>query len=392
MQRLRLSGYTRPPPFRNTLAGGHRHTHGRGKTAWHLAYFRSFDDNGPAAKLSTSRCRVSLHRALAVASFSLFALSIAKVSTSRPHSSGVLVVANQKEHTVLLVDPEARRELAKISVGINGHEVAVSPDSRFAYVPIYGNSGVGRPGTDGATIDIIDLQQRKLAATMDLGKPLRPHLPAFGPDGLLYVSAELANAVDIIDTASRKVIAEAPTGQPESHMFVLSKDGRRAYTANVHAGTVSVVDIANRKLITTIPVAKTVQRISISPDGAHVFTHDQDAPRIAVIDTATNKVTNWIDIPDSAYASEPTPDGRFLLAVLPSANRTVAVDLKTLKVAKSFDVPQQPGEVLIRPDAAVAYITCMPAGKIAVLDLRTWQLQPNIDLTPGIDGMAWSAK
>ena len=42
-------------------------------------------------------------------------------------------------------------------------------------------------------------------------------------------------------------------------------------------------------------------------------------------------------------------------------------------------------------DAAVAYITCMPAGKIAVLDLRTWQLQPSIDLTPGVDGMAWSA-
>jgi hypothetical protein len=32
----------------------------------------------------------------------------------------------------------------------------------------------------------------------------------------------------------------------------------------------------------------------------------------------------------------------------------------------------------------------MPAGKIAVLDLRTWQLQPTIDLTPGVDGMAWS--
>ena len=117
----------------------------------------------------------------------------------------------------------------------------------------------------------------------------------------------------------------------------------------------------------------------------------QGAPRIAVIDTATNKVTTWIDIPDFAYASEPTPDGRFLLAVLPRANRTVAIDLQTRKVAKSFDVPQQPGEVLIRPDAAVAYITCMPAGKIAVLDLRTWQLQPSIDLTPGVDGMAWSA-
>src|SRR6266404_2632520 len=189
---------------------------------------------------------MSLRRALAVASFSLFALSIAKVSTSRPTSSGVLVVASSRRASVLLVDPEARRELAKISVGVNGHEVAVSPDSRFAYVPIYGNSGVGRPGTDGATIDIIDLQQRKLAATMDLGKPLRPHQPQFGPDGLLYVSAELANAVDIIDPASRKVIAEAPPGQPESHMFVLSQAGRRAYTSNVHAGTVSVVDKIGR--------------------------------------------------------------------------------------------------------------------------------------------------
>jgi len=238
----------------------------------------------------------------------LFAFLLTRAINSAPPSRGFLVVANQKEHTLLIVDPESRRELAKISVGVNGHEVAVSPDARFAYVPIYGNSGVGKPGTDGATIDIIDLQQRKLTATMDLGKPLRPHQPLFGPDGLLYVSAELANAVDIIDPASRKVIAEAPTGQPESHMFVLSKDGRRAYTSNVHAGTVSVVDITNRKLITTILVAKTVQRISISPDGAHVFTHDQGAPRIAVIDTATNKISTWIDIPDYAYASEPTPD------------------------------------------------------------------------------------
>ena len=71
--------------------------------------------------------------------------------------------------------------------------------------------------------------------------------------------------------------------------------------------------------------------------------------------------------------------------------RTVAGQLFNLNVAKSFDVPQLPGEILIRPDAAVAYITCMPAGKIAVVDLRTWQLQPTIDLTPGVDGMAWSA-
>src|SRR6195256_2824632 len=147
--------------------------------------------------------------------------------------AGLLVVANQKEHTVLVVDPDNRREISRVSVGVNGHEVIVSKDGRFAYVPIYGNSGVGKPGTDGSTIDVIDLQGGKLAATIDLRKPLRPHRAEFGSDGLLYVTAEMANAVDVIDPSTRKVLAEIPTGQAQSHMLVLSPDGRRGYTANV---------------------------------------------------------------------------------------------------------------------------------------------------------------
>jgi YVTN family beta-propeller protein len=307
-----------------------------------------------------------------------------------PLAGGLLVVANQKEHTVLVVDPDNRRELAKISVGVNGHEVIVSKDSRFAYVPIYGNSGVGRPGTDGSTIDVIDLHARKLAATIDLGKPLRPHRAEFGPDGLLYVTAELANAVDVIDPSTKRVLAEIPTGAPESHMLVISSDGQRGYTANVSAGSVSVLDLVKRNLVTTIPVSKSVQRISISPDGLRIFTHDQDAPRIAVIDAATNKIANWIELPDVAYASEPTPDGRWLLALSMNANRLHVVDLQSLKVVRSLDVPVRSSEILIRPGGEIAYVSGTGAGKIAVLDLRSWKMLPPMDLTPGVDGLAWA--
>jgi YVTN family beta-propeller protein len=322
----------------------------------------------------------------------LFAWSFARPVSGDNPSTGLLVVANQADHTALIVDPTTRSQLAKITVGVNGHEVAVSKDGRFAYVPIYGNAGVGKPGTDGTSIDVIDLGSQKLSTTIDLGKPLRPHQPLFASDGSLYVTTELDDAISKVDPVAKRVVAEIPTGEPESHMMILSPDAQRAYTANVSTGTVSVLDLASRKLITKISVAKHVQRISISPDGKHVFTHDQDQPRVAVIDTATNQISHWIEVPDTVYGSATTPDGRWLIAVMPKANRAVAIDLNTLKIAKTFDTPTLPGEVLIRPDGAVAFISCMPAGKIAVLDLTSWTMQQNIDLTPGVDGMAWAAK
>src|SRR6202020_327248 len=100
----------------------------------------------------------------------------------------------------------------------------------------------------------------------------------------------------------------------QSHMFVITPDGHRAYTANVSSGTVSVLDLQQRSLIKIIPVAKSVQRISLSPDGRHVYTHDQNQPRIAVINTATNKVGSFIALPDTVYSSPVTPNRKLLLA------------------------------------------------------------------------------
>jgi YVTN family beta-propeller protein len=325
-----------------------------------------------------------------IASLMLLALAAGGGRIPASPGHGLLVVANQREHTTLLVDPETRQELAKVTVGVNGHEVAISPDSRFAFVPIYGNSGVGKPGTDGATIDIVDLHDRKLAATIDLGKPLRPHRAEFGPDGMLYVTAELAKAVDVIDPATRKVIAEIPTGAIESHMIVISPDGQRAYTANVGAGSVSVLNLKQRSLVTVIPIAQTVQRISISPDGMRVFTHDQGIPRIAVIDTATNKVTSWISIPATVYSSSPTADGGKLLASSPSG-KIFVIDLASAKLEESFNIPPALGELLITPDGKLAFVSCPQAGTIEVLDVPGHKLLQPIKLTPGVDGLAWAS-
>jgi DNA-binding beta-propeller fold protein YncE len=329
----------------------------------------------------------------ALAILCLLGFALMKSANSAPPSShGLLVVANQREHTALLVDPDTRKEVAKISVGVNGHEVTVDKEGRYAYVPIYGDSGVGKPGSDGNSIDVIDIKARKLAYSIDLGKPLRPHDPHFGPDGLLYVTAELSQSIDAIDPKTRKIVAEVPTGQDESHMFVIrpGPDRVTAYTANVHAGTVSVLDLGQKSLIKTIPVSKIVQRISIQPDGLYVFTHDQESPRIVVIDALSNAISTYIDLPETVYSSEPTPDGHYLVAGGMKGHIFV-IDLHTRKLFKTFDAPTALAKTLVRPDGNVAYISFLTAGKIIVLDLKNWKLLPSIDLTPGVDGMDWAA-
>ena len=300
----------------------------------------------------------------------------------------MLFVANQFDHTANLVDIASRKVVGKVGMDVNGHEVVVSPDHKFGYVPIYGNSGVGKPGTDGATIEVVDLRSARAIRIIDLGKPVRPHCAKFGPDGLLYVSAELANAIYIVDPASGKVVGEVPTGDAESHMLVISPDGKRAYTANVGPGTVSVVDLEKRKLVTVIRVAGHVQRIAISPDGKHVFTHDQGAPRIAVIDTASDKLVRWIELPASAYSSTPTPDGKFLVANAPSGKAFV-IDLVKENVIGTYPIPEAIGEIAIDSSGEFAYISCPAKGTIEVLNLRAAKLEEPIVMTPGVDGLEW---
>jgi YVTN family beta-propeller protein len=202
----------------------------------------------------------------------LLSFSMLGVAQDPASSRGNLLVVNLREHSVLMVDPGSKHVAATIPVGVSGHEITLSTDQRFAFVPIYSDAVLGDPGSNGRTIDVVDLRARRVAASIDLGRPLRPHLAVFGPDGLLYVTAELANAVEIVDTYKRAVVGEIPTGKPQSHMLALSPDGRRGYTSNVDSGTVSVLDIPSRKLLTVIPVAKRVQRIAVSNDGRWVFS------------------------------------------------------------------------------------------------------------------------
>jgi DNA-binding beta-propeller fold protein YncE len=301
-------------------------------------------------------------------------------------------VTNKGDRSLSLLDPITNQQIAVIAEeGVTGHELAASPDGKRAFVPIYGDSGVGKPGTDGQLMRVIDLEKRAIVGTLDFGKGVRPHCAVFcEKNGLLYVTTENEQTVSIIDPVTLKILGSVPTGQEQSHMLAVSKDGKRGYTANVGPGTVSVLDLEGRKLIKTIPISKMTQRISLSVDDKLAFTADQFDARLAVIDTTTNEVKTHIALPDIGYGTAATPDGKSLVVALININEVAIVDLETMKVAYTVKVPKAPQYVLVRPDSAVAYVSCDASAKVAVIDLKEKKVSALIDAGKTADGLAWA--
>jgi YVTN family beta-propeller protein len=318
---------------------------------------------------------------------------------ARTSAEPVLLVANQGDQTLSIIDPATAQQIAVVAEGAKtGHEVAVSPDGRIAYVPIYGNTGVGKPGSDGRNMVVIDISSRKVIGNVDFGHGVRPHCVIYvlnrdDPSrDLLYITTELDQTVTAVDPHALKVVGTIPTAQPESHMLAISHDGRRGYTANVGPGSVSVLDMAARKTVAVIPVSSAVQRISISNDDSMVFTADQAKPQLAVIDTSSNKVKTWVALPAPGYGTAFTKDGLWLLAAIPSANKVAVIDLGTLKVIRTIDVPKGPAEIIARPDGLVAYVSCPAANQVAAIDMAQWKVKAVIKAGAYSDGLAWAGR
>jgi len=319
-------------------------------------------------------------------------LALGAAETPKTASAPRLLVANQTDRSLSIVDPVAGKLIAAVPVGgVTGHEVAASPDGRTAFVPIYGDSGVAKPGTDGRFMAVIDIASAKVVGTVDFGHGVRPHCVVYDPASkLLYVTTEIDQSVTVVDPKTLKIVGAIPTGRLYSHMLAISHNGSRGYTANVKPGTVSVLDMKARKLVAVVPISGETQRISISNDDRMVFTADQTKPQLAVIDTATNSVKTWIPLPSPGYGTASTADGRSLLVAMPAASQVAVVDLKTLAVLRTIDVPKAPQEILIAPNGRKAYVSCNQKNQVAVIDTADWKVEALIDAGRAADGLAWA--
>jgi len=236
----------------------------------------------------------------------------AQQSPAQSHKHLMMVVEKGLPGATMF-DADTGQAICNANVGImSPHEAAFSLDGKTAYVPVYGSTNVGVPGTDEHVIDFFRTSDCQQIGSLDTGDYKRPHGIWVGRSGTIYVTSEIAQSILLIDPVKRQIIASVPTGSPYTHMFAMTNDEQRAFTSNVMSKTLSLLDIPNRKLIKTVPTQTNNQRMTISPDQKWFVTSLGQEGKVAFYHVADGELDFTVDISDGLpFSGKFSADGLY---------------------------------------------------------------------------------
>ncbi len=295
-----------------------------------------------------------------------------------------LLVVNKSGHSLSVLDPSSGREVATVPTGRSPHEVAVSPDGRFAYVTDYGSAE-----EPGRTITVVDLEEPGVRETLDLSPHSRPHGIQVLDDGTLWVTTEGSRHVLHVDPASGEILREVETGQEVTHMVAVAERAGRVYTADIGSGTVTVVDASTGQVLTHLSTGAGAEGLALSPDGDRLYVTNRSAGTLSEIPVGQASVSRTLEVGDFPIRVAVLPGGDRALVSNARGNEVALVDLDSWTVSRRMAVGAAPVGIQITPDGGIAYVANTGADRISVLDLEDWSLAEPLTAGREPDGMAW---
>ena len=247
----------------------------------------------------------------------IIAIASATSAIIRPDPNNItgntgLILIDKLGHHIRFFDPATHKELASLDAEANPHDVAISPDRKTAYVPIYGDGVYGKNPHPGHSIDIVDLGTRQITGSINVAPYEAPHDIKIDPAGTLYVVCDLSRKLLVIDPNKREILAAIDT-EGTGHWFTVLPDGSKAYVANKNDKPfISVIDLKARKMTGRVAAPNGTQGIAASPDGKRVLALDYNDPVLLVIDTASDTVVDKVPLAENArgaYIVRYSPNG-----------------------------------------------------------------------------------
>ncbi|HWP83333.1 MAG TPA: cytochrome D1 domain-containing protein [Bacteroidota bacterium] len=332
----------------------------------------------------------------------IFLLALAQETEAQ---TGTLVVLNKSDHTASLIALPRGETIAVLPTGHGPHEVAVSPNGKFALVCNYGTAQA-----PGHSLTMLDIPEKKKVKDIDLGNYKRPHGIAWmSGSNTVVVTVEANKAVVLVDVNEGKVLHAIETDQNVSHMVVVAPRNDRAFVANIGSGTMTALDLVGKKKIAEVETGPGAEGIDLTPDGGEVWVTNRAANTVSIIDALTLKIVATLESKDFPIRCKITPDGRYALVSNARSGEVAVFDVKERKEIRRIKMELDPvnetdkrlfGDqfgrspvpigILIHPGGTHAYVANSNADMVTVLDLRQWKVVGRIKTGKEPDGLGYS--
>ncbi len=271
------------------------------------------------------------------------------------------------------------------------HEVAVSPDRKMAYVPIYGDGKHGDNPNPGHLIAVFDLKARRHIGDISTAPYLAPHGLRWGSEGQLYCVCENSGVVLELDTDSWKTCHVIDVGSNKAHRMEVLPDGTKLYTENEEDSSVSIIDLKSRKRIGKISTPGALAGIGLSPDGKTIILVDATKPRIFAVDTEADTIARTVELSGHekpAQIARFSPDGRYL--VVTSFEEPLATILDpALEKQRLLHLGDGPMNMAFHADGRTALIANQGDGTICVVDLELAEVTRSVPVGQGVETLAF---
>jgi YVTN family beta-propeller protein len=304
-----------------------------------------------------------------------------------------LLLIDKLGHTIRFFDPATLKEISSFEAGVAPHDLAISPDHKTAYAPIYGDGIYGRNPHPGHEIAIIDLESRKQTGVIDVSPYVAPHGIQVDQNGTLYVTCDISRKLLIIDPKKRSITA-AIDNEGTGHWIAVLPDASKAYITNKNDRLfVSVIDLKARKMVARVPAPNGTQGVVASPDGSRVLVMDNAEPVMLVIDTKTDTVVDKVTLEGNTrggYKPRYSIDGSTIVTMTENPGLVNVIDAKNMHGKQQvFPVGKDPMGFAFAPDGKTLLVANHGDGTVSVIDLKASKVVETFKAGTGIETLSY---
>jgi DNA-binding beta-propeller fold protein YncE len=324
-------------------------------------------------------------------------VATAAADPNNPTGRKGLILIDKRGNYIRFFDPKTEKELSGFSTGQGAaHDLAISPDLKTAYIPIYGDGVYNRNPNPGQSILIVDLASQKVSGTIDISPHQAPHGIQIDAGGKLYVVCDISKVLLVIDPVARKIESVIDV-QGTGHWLAVLPDASKAYVSNQSGQEyISVVDLKARKMIGKIPVAGGARGIVASPDGKRVLAIQGRAPYLVVIDPGSDTILDRIELQghaEAGYKLRLSLDGRTLLVCSGIGGMESYINILDVSDLRGKQQVLRAGKssmgFAFAPDGQSALVLNDGDGTVTVIDLKSKTVKNTFKGGTGIESASY---